>query len=1169
MLKNISLHIEKDEIVQSEIESKASAQIEQTFQQNIHAFKTFIPSLIPTIQEHKDQSKSIIYNKTGETNIVDFGLGRVLYGFHPKAEIAAQYQQFIKHPLFINLKHENQPDSNVNLTELEKLKALPELSQEAECIVMLGCGLGYQIEHLIEYCVVKHLIIYEAEPQYFSASMFANNWQSILTLANKKGIHLYFQIGKDGRDLLKDIQELQGYSDISGLYCYKHFNSPVYNSIFSDLLNTSWQELTQRGINFNLTPPTYEYSPEWTPALDLDNSPLVETTQLLFRKNLKALEKYYPNVFEQFTGYQPKHWLPMSTTANQISVVSKKLGTSWFSAQPKQDYTASLKYFREHPNKDGLSLGYSGEKLLHYHHYKFVKETENLLEEYESETQGLPETLPALILFGLGLGYQIEGILASHKVENLFICEPNTDLFYASLYCIDWQQVFEKIDKDGCRLYLNIGDDGSNLFRDLVNQFYTIGPYILNQTYFYQGYYNAGLNSAINQLREQLRVVISVGEYFDHAYYGINHTKEALRRNYPILSKKPHTLFDENLKDTPVFIVGNGPSMDHSIDTIKEWQGKAIIISCGTALQVFHRHNIVPDFHAEIEQNRTTFDWACDIGDLEFLKKVDLVSCNGIHPDTCDLYKNTYLVFKEGESSTTSAVKSMQDKNFEMLEYAFPTVTNFAANLFTSLGFKNIYLLGVDLGFYDRKHHHSKSSAYYKEDGSELGDYSEHYNTSMVVTGNFRPHVFTKPEFKMSIQILEKTIADAPQGVKFYNCSDGAKINGAAPLVLENILSTTESNAGALTKIKTKAFRLPTDENAFESFNQAFHHGALVKDLNRFKKIIKTKVKTNGDVDKLLKVQRGFLYESYTRNQSLFFYYFYGTCNYVSAVLAKTADFTQLEAAAPKVAKRALKSWQKTFSDIQKMLNKDIDTYDNSTINILTREKIVLKQRSNGKSLLIVHDNQNTFYLSCIHLLKVYYKNMLSIEVSESNLNIDINVREHDFVMYFGETTIRKYGKENTLLVLQCNEDKAVSISNQNKKISVLPFFAEPKNLVKKSLLSNMSMAHVAMFSILETPIGTITIPKVITNGKINNDTGIPDILATTSNLIYEFYYYFLITSNPKDALSRAGTRGSLKIAPVPFSERAFQTLDHDEYKTLLNKQMIMLPALKADKFFR
>ena len=140
-----------------------------------------------------------------------------------------------------------------------------------------------------------------------------------------------------------------------------------------------------------------------------------------------------------------------------------------------------------------------------------------------------------------------------------------------------------------------------------------------------------------------------------------------------------------------------------------------IIVSCGTSLQVLHRHGIVPDYHAEIEQNRSTHDWATRLKDKDYLKQITLVSCNGVHPDTCDLYKNVLVAFKEGESSTVSSLNILGENNFETLKFAFPTVSNFAVNLFVTLGFKQLYFFGIDLGFIDKNHHHSKSSGYYDE----------------------------------------------------------------------------------------------------------------------------------------------------------------------------------------------------------------------------------------------------------------------------------------------------------------------------------------------------------------------------------------------------------------------------------------------------------------------
>ncbi len=1168
MLKNITFHIDQDDSKQKQLEENVSPALESTFRRNIKAFDTFVPSLIPVIEKFRNQNKSVICNKLGEINIVDFGLGRVLYGLNPKVEIKRQYELFIRHPLLVDLKLNNELRQGApEQLGYEKIRNLPAMSKTPDCIVMLGCGLGYQILDILKDYPPKHLIIYEAQPQYLSASMYANQWDDVLKIAHQNDVKLYFQIGKDGRDLIQDIEELSAHFNIANFYCYKHLNTPIYDSVYYDLLNYDWHQITKRGFNFSVQPKNHEYCPEWTPPVDLDECTKLTDRHSLFISNLKSFEKYYPDIYEEYQNYQPKHWLPVKTAAQNSNIISKTLGASWFTESPIEDYSTSYEAFKNAPNQDGLILGYSGEKLLHYHHYKFVKETEKLLTDNTDDTLKLPQNVPAIILFGLGLGHQIELLLANHEVENLFICEPNPDLFFASLHCIDWKKILEKIDRTDSRLYLNIGDDGTNLFRDLISQFYNIGPYILNQTYFYQGYYNAGLNSAIAQLREQLKVTISMGEYFDHAYYGINHTKEGLKRDYPILRKFPSRQLSTECKDTPVFIIGNGPSIDHSIETIKAWQKKAILISCGTALQVFHKHKIIPDYHAEIEQNRTTFDWACNIGDLEYLKKIKLISCNGIHPDTCDLYKNTFITFKEGESSTTSAFKALQDKDFEILKYAFPTVTNFATNVFTSLGFENIYLIGVDLGFFDQKHHHSKSSAYYNEDGTELGNYSEHYNTSIVVQGNFRPQVFTKPEFKMSKQILENTIENAPKEINFYNCSDGALIKGAAPLILDNIISTADFKDKAIKEIEHKAFRHHKNKDVIASYENSFKSDLLFEELKEYKKLISLPIETNQDIDILLKKQRQFLNNSYIRQQTFFFYYFYGTCNYVSAVLAKTVDFTKLDGKASQTSLKAVESWQNNFTNIQKLLSRKVSTLDHSFINILTREKLVLQQKLKGKSLLIVHDGQDSFYQSCLYTLRNYFK-IDFYKVEEASNTQVTDKTKADIVIYFGEQPIKCYGNINTVLAFKCSEKVALSITNSNPKLCVVPFFKHIKNYRDETLLSNMFMADMSLFAAIETRPNSLIIPKYHSVSTLKKPALFDDLLENSELTIYEFYYYFLVTTDIKSSITRAGTRGKLCNKIIPFGERTILLYTEKEFHKLLERQLECAPKLSYDKYF-
>ena len=964
MLKNIRLHLDKDEQKQHEIDENFAKSILQIKNANLNSFTRNISSLLPILEASHLENHSLICNKFGEANIVDYGLGRTLYGFHPKAEVQQQVYFFEQHAPYISLdgkqkQHAELPESQNNklLTESEgyqALKAFPSAPEEIECLVVLGIGLGHHLSELIHSKSIKYLIVYEPEPQYFKCSSLAIEWDEIFNTAKTKGTQLFLQVGKDGRDLVSDIHELKAHANISGFYLYKHYNHAVFNSLYSELIYKDWGYIEQQGISFKMTEDHNHYAPPWTPPISLNELKEPSLDSSLFERNLEALRQYFPAIYAEFKDYTPKNWLPAKMPNGDINIIKKDNLTPWYSINPKNDCYLNFDNYNEQPNKDGLILGYSGNKLAHYIHYQFVKETEELLKQAEEEIGSLPEKIASIIMFGVGVGYQIEKLLAEHTVEKLFLCEPNTDFFYGSLFAIDWMDIFEKIEQSDARIYLNIGDDGTNLFRDLLSQFYSIGPYILSNTYFYQSYYNASLNSAIAQLREQLQVVISMGEYFDHAYYGIEHTKEGMRRKIPVLTANPAKKLTYDDKEVPVFIVGNGPSLDSSIAAIKEWQGQSIVVSCGTTLQALHRHGITPDFHAEIEQNRSTFDWAVLIGDLDYLKKITLISCNGIHPDTCELYKDVLVAFKEGESSTVSALNILGRENFHVLHNAFPTVSNFACDLFSQLGFSTIYLIGVDLGFVSVKHHHSKSSGYYQEDGEETYDYAEKNNTSLVVAGNFRPTVNTKHEFKVSRQVIEQVTAHKPKNQSFYNCSDGARISGTLPIRPDDLLivATQEQKQNVLEKLKTQIFSTDKLDGYIERFEKQFSHELLMEELQAFDELLSRDITTEADVEYIINQQKEMLFNSYKKGQSLLFYYLYGTVNYANALFTKLVNSKEY-------VREAQKQFKISLSNIQDLVRSNRSKVDLSGYNQLKREELLLQLKSKDKTLLLIADDED------------------------------------------------------------------------------------------------------------------------------------------------------------------------------------------------------------------
>ena len=1017
MLKNIRLHLEKDEEKQALLDDQLAKSIVKNRNDSFNAFLRNIPSLLPLIKDSQLSNLSLFMNKWGETNIVDYGIGRTFYGFHPSEEIQQQVAQTLDHCPCVDFtdtkKKTNLVENSEDPLDFKQLKsfkteqALSPIPDEVECLVVLGCGLGLHIIQLLEARTIKNLIVYEPELQYFQCSTMAVSWADIFALAKAKGTALFLQIEKDGRDLLTDIKELREHISIDSFHLYKHYNQEVFDSIYHDICHRSWDDINSSGFGISQHKSHLEFVPSWAPKLDLTAHKNVSTQNSLFEQNLLAFKKYFPNIYQQYKDYTPQIWLPIQNQNQEINVVKSVGLHPWYGSSPKQDCEWNFENFNEQPNKDGLVLGYKGTKLAHYLHYQFVNETQELLKEAEEDVGELPDTIASIIMFGLGVGYQLEKLLDEHTVEKLFVCEPNPDFFYASLFAIDWQTIFEKIEASDTRIYLNVGDDGTHLFNDLLNQFHSIGPYILNNTYFYQSYYNASLNSAIAQLREQLQVVISMGEYFDHAYYGIEHMKEGFRRDYPVLVNNPSRYLNYKDKEVPVFIIGNGPSLDMSIEAIKEWREQVIVISCGTALQALYKNGITPDFHAEIEQNRSTYDWPVLIGDLGYLKEITLISCNGIHPDTCELYKDVLVAFKEGESSTVSALSVLGKQHFEVLQQSFPTVSNFVTNIISVLGFNHIYLMGVDLGFVDVNHHHSKSSGYYQEDGKETYDYSTANITSLVVPGNFRPRVNTKHEFKVSRQIIEQVTHRKPKEQTFYNCSDGARIKGTTPLEIDNLLimASNGERDQALASLKNKAFSTKHSAHFIEKYEKQFSHDLLLEEMQQLQNLVEQEISAPEDISNLINTQKELLFDSYQSGRSLLFYYMYGTVNYANAVFTKLSFSNQN-------LFEILRFFSATLRKIRLALSLKVKMFDNSHYKNEVREVKLFRAFSENKKMYIMTDCHD-FRQSAMRAMTTHYSwievHFIDVQTGNELKGIE-DIDDEDFaIIYIKPKTKEQY----------------------------------------------------------------------------------------------------------------------------------------------------------------
>lgn len=887
MLKYINYQLLDDEQQQAALEKKIAPLISQNIRQNIDAFRQHIPSMLHILETHVIQQYSLFCSKQGQLNIVDFATGRVLYGEDPQVEIATEVESFCQQAPYFRLD---------DVAAQPAWDSMP-LPMRTDVIIMFGLGLGQQIQQLLQSCRVRYLIVYEPELDILSCSVQATDWRDILELAAIQGTHLFLQIGSNASSLPAELAELLEHdADLKKIFVYRHCFHPMMDDVLNYLMRHSGQKVPLLQASHVFTPYSlFEDYVSERAANVLGTAPvpaLVSADSELFQRNMNAIARFYPAVHKELLNHQPKHWRYVIDHLGQPNLYHDGR-RALFHHDTTAEYQQLYDYFVSHPFRDDVVLGVkSGGKLWHYVHFRYMMGTNRLLAEAFKKQTKLPSSLNTLIIFGVGLGFHLEQLTGNHQIRSLMICEPNIDFFYASLHIINWEQILFRADTAGQRIYLNLGGNGSHYFHDLMAQFYQIGAYSVADTYMLCSYYNVSMQKAIGDLRADLKVVLALGEYFDHAYYGISHTYHGLENGYRFMRQHADAIRHPAF-ELPIFIIGNGPSLDESISYIREHRDKTIVISCGTALRSLHVNGITPDFHAEIEQNRATYDWMMQVQDAAYLKKIRLLSVNGIHPDTAALFREVLLCFKEGEASTYVFNNGLKAMGYQatVLSYAYPTVTNMVLNYFLKWGFKYFYLHGVDLGYHDVTKHHSSFSSYYSADGKDIYNYQQQHGGGVPVAGNFVPQVFTKPEFDVARKLLEQAIKTASHKIEVYNCSNGVRISGATPLLPEHIL-VYESNTeieGLLISLIDGTFYGALTGTGVQILNQ-FDHQSYIESIEELQQIVAADVTDQDSARDLIAKQWAFLRSRAVRTNDITFCLFHGSANYYAGILTKLAS---------------------------------------------------------------------------------------------------------------------------------------------------------------------------------------------------------------------------------------------------------------------------------------
>jgi hypothetical protein len=379
-----------------------------------------------------------------------------------------------------------------------------------------------------------------------------------------------------------------------------------------------------------------------------------------------------------------------------------------------------------------------------------------------------------LVVFGIGLAPHLETLIEQTECYSLVLVEPNLEFLYHSTFVHDWAGMLARLEERDVKLNIFISSNPVGLASDIKNFIRFVNAASIDGIVFFTHYQNHAFSQALQTIYNE-RALLAVGlGFFEDEIYMISHTYQNLVSGEARVFK----YLDKRIP-APVFIIGGGPSKDLQYDFLRANMHRAVIVSCGSALESLLAEGIRPDFHFLLERNVEVYDIAKATSDERDLSGVCLVASSTVDPRIKALFDRTIFFFRMGLSPFPIFGEAIGAG----IRDCDPEVVNAALAFSQIVGFRQFYFFGVDLGSRDPDVHHSKHSWNMR---GEL-EAAEHHELSVPIPGNFGGTVYSHPTLTWVRDVLQRAIASWSRGRFYTNCSDGGLIRGAIPKQLAGV----------------------------------------------------------------------------------------------------------------------------------------------------------------------------------------------------------------------------------------------------------------------------------------------------------------------------------------------------------------------------------------------
>lgn len=381
-----------------------------------------------------------------------------------------------------------------------------------------------------------------------------------------------------------------------------------------------------------------------------------------------------------------------------------------------------------------------------------------------------------LVIFGLGIGKHVAGLVNGLDIRHLILVEQYPDFLKLCLHAVDWRPIVDAVVASGGTLSFIVGNDPDVLATDIINLL--CGAYYsrIDGAYFQTHFKTDVFERTIAIIQERSPDIERSQGFFEDELLMIRNTAANLVAGSPRLYHDTSSPLSRKTEEKTIMIVGSGPSVTASMRDIVGLRDHGLpVISAGTGIGPLQAAGITPDAHCELE-NIPEMVEVISAYDPEDLKSVTLLGSSTLDPRIPPFFAETVYVLRSELSSSL-----LFAKGFPTTAMVGPTVANMACRTAIGLGYTRLLLFGIDLGSKDPDRHHADDTLYYTQEGEWWESGNDMDAFVIPVAGNKGGTVYTNQPFLGARSAFEALFREAP-GVSVLNFSDGIRIAGAAPM---------------------------------------------------------------------------------------------------------------------------------------------------------------------------------------------------------------------------------------------------------------------------------------------------------------------------------------------------------------------------------------------------